>query len=97
MSKSESELLKEFGMTSEQVERDAQRLEDENADDGIIGPVYYGLHMLPQSEEPLSSMTIKLPKSQLEQVTKAAKRYHISRSEYVRRLLAGGISPQTTR
>ena len=91
MSKSESELLKEFGMTSEQVERDAQRLEDENEDDGIIGPVYYGLHMLPKNDEPLASMTIKLPKSQLEQVTETAARYHISRSEYVRRMLSGAL------
>ena len=92
MNKDESELLKQFGLTSEQVERDVERLEDENVDDGIIGPVYYGLHMLPPSDEPLVSMTIKLPKSQLEQVTEAAARYHISRSEYVRRQLAGSAN-----
>ena len=33
------------------------------------------------------SVTIKMPESQLERITAAAKRYHISRSEYMRRQL----------
>lgn len=81
-------LLKAFDLTEEQVEADVKRLEDESQDDGVIGPVYYGLHMLPERYEELVSMTVKLPKSQFEAVTAAAERYHISRSEYVRRKLA---------
>ena len=56
-----------------------------------MGPVYYGLHMLPQSDEQMVSMTVKMPKSQLDAVTEKARRYHISRSEYVRRQLAGAF------
>ena len=51
------------------------------------GPIYYGLHMLPKRDERMVTVTIKMPESQLEQVTAAAKRYHISRSEYIRRHL----------
>jgi hypothetical protein len=85
------ELLTKFGMTEEQVRDDVELMESETTDHGVTGPVYYGLHMLPQSEDEMVSMTIKLPKSQLEKVTSTAKRYHISRSEYVRRQLAGAL------
>lgn len=85
------ELLTKFGMTEEQVRDDVEFMESETTDHGVTGPVYYGLHMLPQSDDEMVSMTIKLPKSQLEKVTSTAKRYHISRSEYVRRQLAGAL------
>ncbi|OZG58913.1 CopG family transcriptional regulator [Bifidobacterium eulemuris] len=83
----EAELLEMFGLTSEQVEQDARRVEDETQDDGIIGPVYYGLHMIQRNDEPVATLTVKMPASQLQKVTEAAKKYHISRSEYVRRKL----------
>ena len=88
MSKHDRELLAMVGMSEEQAERNAETAESETIPDGIVEPVYYGLHLLPRHDEPLASMTVKLPKSQLERVTAAAKRYHISRSEYVRRQLA---------
>ncbi|EPI46903.1 hypothetical protein HMPREF1583_00700 [Gardnerella vaginalis JCP8151B] len=88
----EESLLRKFGMTSEQIDKDVEVLEDENQDDGVIGPVYYGLHAASAKDEPLVSMTIKLPKAQLESITRASKSYHISRSEYVRRKLAGAVS-----
>ena len=75
----DKELLEKFGMTEEQVSSDVERMESEDAGHGITGPIYYGLHMV--------TVTIKMPESQLEQVTAAAKRYHISRSEYIRRHL----------
>lgn len=87
-SERDKELLAMFGMSEEQVSSDVAVMEDETADHGITGPIYYGLHMLPRSDEPLKSMTVKLPVSQYERVTDAAKRYHISRSEFVRRRLA---------
>ncbi len=87
----DKKLLAMFGMSEDQVRYDVTRMESEEADHGITGPVHYGLHMLPENSEEMVSMTIKLPKSQLEAVTAAAKRYHISRSEYVRRQLAGAI------
>lgn len=87
-SEGDRELLARFGMTEEQVRNDVARMEDEDADHGITGPVHYGLHMLPRHDERMVSVTIKMPESQLERVTAAAKRYHISRSEYMRRQLA---------
>lgn len=84
----EQELLELFGMTSWEVDQDADMLEDDTRSDGIVGPVYFGSHIRPETEEEMASMTInKLPKSQLERIIKAARRYHISRSEYVRRKL----------
>ena len=84
----DKELLRMFGMTEEQVEHDEMVVESETEPDGVIGPVYERLHILPEREEDMVSMTVKLPKSQLARVTAAARRYHISRSEYVRRRLA---------
>ena len=81
-SERDRELLARFGMTEEQVRNDVERMEDEDADHGITGPVHYGLH-----KERMISVTIKMPESQLERITAAAKRYHISRSEYMRRQL----------
>lgn len=80
-----------FGMGEDQVRDDVERMESETAGHGITGPVHYALHMLPEHGEEMVSMTVKLPKSQLEKVTETARRYHISRSEYVRRQLAGAV------
>ena len=41
------------------------------------------------------NVSIRIPKSTLDGLTAMAKRYHISRSEYMRRQLAGSIKPQT--
>ena len=46
---------------------------------------------LPPKEEHMVSMTVKLPKGQLDAITQTARRYHISRSEYVRRRLAESL------
>lgn len=87
-SQRDRELLERFGMTEEQVRSDETSMEDGRSDPGITGPVHYGLHMLPRQDEPMVSVTLKMPQSQLDRVTAAAKRYHISRSEYIRRQLA---------
>ena len=87
-SERDRELLAMFGMGEDQVRDDVERMESETAGHGITGPVHYALHMLPEHGEEMVSMTVKLPKSQLEKVTETARRYHISRSEYVRRQTA---------
>lgn len=84
----EETLLAKFAMTLDDVEHDVAQIEDESVDDNLIGLVHYGLHMRERSKEPLASMTIKLPQSQLTRITKAAEQYLVSRSEYVRRRLA---------
>ena len=90
-SERDRELLAMFGMGEDRVRDDVERMESETAGHGITGPVHYALHMLPEHGEEMVSMTVKLPKSQLEKVTETARRYHISRSEYVRRQLAGAV------
>ena len=70
----DKKLLEKFGMTEEQVSSDVERMESEDAGHGITGPIYYGLHMLPKRDERMVTVTIKMPESQLEQVTAAAKR-----------------------
>lgn len=84
----EDELLKKFGMSRQDAEDDAALIEDETRDDGLIGPVYYGLHTRPEEGESMVSVTLRMPQQLLDRTDKAARRYHISRSEYVRRQLA---------
>ena len=38
-------LLEQIGMSAEQVDSDAARVESETTDDGLTGRVYYGLHL----------------------------------------------------
>lgn len=82
----EAEAMAFVGLTAEQSERDAERAEDETCPDPLTGRVYYGLH-LDTGDEPLVSMSVRLPKSMADRLTAQAKRYHISRSEYIRRRL----------
>ncbi|MFT8705490.1 CopG family transcriptional regulator [Bifidobacterium aquikefiricola] len=86
MSQHDVELLRKFGMSSEQVEKDAGQVESETVDDRLTDKVYYGLH-LAQSEEEMATVSFRLPKSTLDRITRDAERFHISRSEYLRRKL----------
>lgn len=45
MSERDRKLLMQLGMTEEQVERDAARVESETESDNLTGRVYYGLHL----------------------------------------------------
>lgn len=89
-SERDRELLAKFGMTEEQVERDEKMAESETEPDGLIGHVHYGLH-LDQTDEEMISVSIRVPKSTLDELTETARRYHISRSEYMRRKLAAPV------
>lgn len=85
----EKELLKKFGMTGEQIEADVRIIEDENADDELIEPIYYGSHLRNPEEEHMVTISLRLPESLLNKANSEAKKYHISRSEYLRRKLLG--------
>ncbi|WEV75793.1 CopG family transcriptional regulator [Bifidobacterium sp. ESL0800] len=87
MSKRDKELLKQFGMTQKQVETNAEQAESEMLDDGLRGHVYYGLH-LDHGDEHMVNISLRIPKSILDMVDTEAKKYHISRSEYMRRRLS---------
>lgn len=85
-SERDRELLAKFGMT----ERDEKMAESETEPDGLTGHVHYGLH-LDQTDEEMISVSIRVPKSTLDELTETARRYHISRSEYMRRKLAAPV------
>lgn len=90
LSERDKTLLAKFGMTEEQVERDERMVESETEPDGLTGRVHYGLH-LDQTDEEMISVSIRVPKSTLDELTETARRYHISRSEYMRRKLAAPV------
>lgn len=87
LSDRDGDLLAWFGMTEEQVERDAAMAESETEPDDLNGRVHYGLHLDGPGEEMVSA-SIRLPKSTVDAPDGAARRYHISRSEYMRRKLS---------
>lgn len=87
ISERDAALLEIIGMSEDQVARDAANAEDETVDDPMTGRVWYGLH-LARTDEEMVSVSLRLPKSDLDRITANAKRYHLSRSEYMRRRLA---------
>lgn len=87
----DKELLKLIGMSEEQVLADERMAESETVPDDLTGRVHYGLH-LERPDERMVSVSIRVPQSTLDELTDEAKRYHISRSEYMRRKLAAPTS-----
>ena len=87
MSERDKELLRMVGMSEQQAERNARQAESESEPDGLTGRVYYGLH-LEQPDEEMVTVSVRLPKATVDSLNQQARRYHISRSEYMRRRLA---------
>lgn len=87
LSARDRELFARFGLDPEQVEADVRRVESESADDGLTGVVYYGSHF-DRSGEEMTTVSVRIPVSDLERISAHAAQYHISRSEYIRRCLA---------
>lgn len=87
MVKRDRKLLMQLGMTEEQVERDAARVESETESDNLTGRVYYGLHLEPNHEDKVT-VSLRIPRATLKRLDAQAKRYHLNRSEYIRRRLA---------
>ena len=81
------EFLARFGLSDEQIERDARDAEDEKKPDPLTGEVYYGLHLAKEEANPVT-VSVRLPRATAARLTREARRYHISRSEYIRRRLA---------
>lgn len=87
MSERDRRLLTQFNMSQKQVEQNAAQAESETMGDELTGRVYYGLH-LRHDDGQMVNISLRMPKSDLDRITAKAKRYHISRSEYMRRQLA---------
>lgn len=81
------ELLRLIGMSEEKVLADERMAESENIPDDLTGRIHYGLH-LEKTDEQMVNVSIRVPRSMLDELTAEARRYHISRSEYMRRKLA---------
>lgn len=82
LSEHDKELLRLIGMSGEQVLADERMAESETIPDDLTGRVHYGLHLAPQDEQ-MVSVSIRMPRSTLDKLTAEARRYHISRSEYM--------------
>lgn len=80
------ELLRLIGMSEEQVLADERMAESETIPDDLTGRIHYGLH-LEKTDEQMVNVSIRVPRSTLDELTAEARRYHISRSEYMRRKL----------
>lgn len=87
LSERDKNLIKQFGLSEQQVEEDARTAESETQPDPLVGKVYYGLH-LAKDHEPMKTITVRLPEDLVSDVTTKAHRYGISRNEYIRRKLA---------
>lgn len=84
---SEQNIFDMFDMTEEQVERDVKAVESETESDELTGRVWYGLH-LNSKDQDMTTISLRLPKADLARITANAKKFHLSRSEYIRRHLA---------
>lgn len=59
----EEDLLKQFGVTSRELDDDAAAAETEAADDRLVSPVYCGFHLKPEAEENMVSVTLRMPQT----------------------------------
>lgn len=82
----DEQMLALVGMTPGQVDRIADAAEDESQPDNIVH-VYHGFH-LADEDKPTKTITVRLSEDLLAMLTKQARRYGISRNEYIRRKLA---------
>lgn len=80
LSDRDRDLLARFGMTEEQVERDAAMAESETEPDDLNGRVHYGLHLDGPGEE-TAGAGIHPPESTVDAPDNTAKRHHTVHSE----------------
>lgn len=88
--RSDEEVVSRFGMTLDEVESEAKQVEDENVDDGLTEVFYYGspLDRL-KDDEPMRNISVRFSVSEINAIGELAKKFHVSRSEYIRRKVLG--------
>ncbi|ASW23443.1 CopG family transcriptional regulator [Bifidobacterium pseudolongum] len=69
-------------MGEEQVLADERMAEPETDPDDLTGRVHYRLHLALQDER-MASVSIRVPRPTLDELTAEARRCHISRNEYM--------------
>lgn len=82
----DKQMLALVGMTPKQADKIADSAEDETQPDNIVR-VYHGFHLADQ-DKPTKTISVRLSQDLLTMLTQKAKRYGISRNEYIRRKLA---------
>ena len=83
----DQEILHKYGLSDEWVEKDSARVEDETQSDNLTGVYYYGLPPEHRENDELVTLSVRIALSLMEAATQEAKKYHLTRSEYVRRAL----------
>ena len=76
----DQEILHKYGLSDEWVEKDSARVEDETQSDNGLPPEH-------RENDELVTLSVRIPHSLMEAATQEAKKYHLTRSEYVRRAL----------
>lgn len=80
----DEQIIKEFGLTSEDVERIVQKVESGDASDFDASKIMEGR---PLEQEPMETISLKIPRSRVRAVNRLAKEAGMSRSEFVRRAI----------
>lgn len=85
----DEKILNEVGLTLKQIDEQAHQLEDETMSDNLGDYYYPHFHQDTRVEDdPMRSFTVRVRESELRQISQTAKKFNLTRSEYVRRKLA---------
>ena len=80
----DTQLIKEFGLTVEEVDRIVKKVESGDLSDFDAAKVMEGR---PLEQEPMETISLKIPRSRVKAVNRIAKEAGMSRSEFVRRAI----------
>ncbi len=80
----DKQLCEEFNITLEEVEQIVSKVESGDLSDFDVSKVIEGR---PLEQEPMETISLKIPSSRVKAVNKIAKQEGVSRSEFVRRAI----------
>lgn len=80
----DEQLIKEFGLTEEEVDSIVSKVEAGDLSDFNMSMVIEGR---PLDNEPMETISLKIPRSRIKAVNRMAEREGVSRSEFVRRAI----------
>ncbi len=80
----DEQLIKEFGLTDEEVEQIVEKIESGDPSDFDASKAMDGR---PLEHEPMETISLKIPRSRVKAINRIAKEIGMSRSEFVRRAI----------
>jgi hypothetical protein len=86
----EKELEKKFGLTGGEMDKIGEMFENDTWDERELGKVSVGRPSI--SDEPLRTMTLKVKESTFQEVDSRASNLGVTKSEYVRKLIARDLA-----